>query len=72
MLLQIRVLTVIFLLIQIWPEDEFPLIEVGKLVLNENPKNYYAQVEQIAFCPANMIPGIELSPDEILQVTNLM
>ena len=72
MLLQIRVLTVIFLLIQIWPEDEFPLIEVGKLVLNENPKNYYAQVEQIAFCPANMIPGIESCPDKILQVTNLM
>jgi len=63
---------VLFLLIQIWPEDEFPLIEAGKLVLNKNPENYFTQVEQIALSPANMIPGIEPSPDKVLQVTKLM
>jgi catalase len=68
----IRVITVIFLLIQIWPEDEFPLIEAGKFVLNKNPENYFAQVEQMALSPANMIPGIEPSPDKVLQVTKLM
>jgi catalase len=47
-------------------------MEAGKLILNENPKNYFEQVEQIAFCPSHMIPGIEPSPDKILQVTKLM
>ena len=56
---------------QIWPEDEFPLIEAGKLVLNENPENYFAQVEQMALSPAHMIPGIEPSPDKMLQVIKL-
>jgi hypothetical protein len=46
-------------------------MEAGKLVLNENPKNYFEQVEQIALSPAHMIPGIEPSPDKILQVTKL-
>jgi hypothetical protein len=40
--------------------------------LNENPENYFEQVEQMALCPAHMIPGIEPSPDKILQVTKLM
>jgi catalase len=62
----------VFHLIQIWPEDEFSLIEVGKLVLNENPENYFAQMEQMALSPANMIPGIESSPDIMLQVIKLM
>jgi len=70
-ILQIPVITVLFLLIQIWPEDEYPLIEAGKFVLNENPKNYFAQVEQMALSPANMIPGIEPSPDKVLQVIKL-
>jgi len=70
--LQIPVITVLFLLIQIWPEKEFPLIEAGEFVLKENPENYFEEVEQIAFCPANMIPGIEPSPDKILQVRKLM
>lgn len=56
-----------FDLTKIWPESEFPLFEVGKLVLNENPENYFAQVEQMALSPANMIPGIEPSPDKVLQ-----
>jgi catalase len=40
--------------------------------LNENPENYFEQVEQIAFCPSHMIPGIEPSPDKMLQVTKIM
>jgi catalase len=56
-----------FDLTKIWPQSEFPLIPVGKIVLNKNPTNYFAQVEQIAFAPAHMIPGIEPSPDKMLQ-----
>ncbi|XP_017787727.1 PREDICTED: catalase isoform X2 [Habropoda laboriosa] len=56
-----------FDLTKIWPHDEFPLMPVGKLVLNKNPENYFAQVEQLAFDPAHMIPGIEPSPDKMLQ-----
>lgn len=54
---------------QIWPHKEYPLIPVGKLVLNRNPVNYFAEVEQIAFDPSNMPPGIEPSPDKMLQVS---
>jgi catalase len=54
---------------QIWPQGEFPLIPVGRMVLNRNPKNYFADVEQIAFSPIHMIPGIEASPDKMLQVS---
>ncbi|XP_059143860.1 catalase-like [Physella acuta] len=56
-----------FDLTKVWPHKEFPLIPVGKMVLNRNPKNYHAQVEQIAFSPAHMVPGIEPSPDKMLQ-----
>ncbi|XP_070543216.1 catalase-like [Ptychodera flava] len=56
-----------FDLTKIWPHGEFPLIPVGKMVLNRNPKNYFAEVEQIAFAPAHMVPGIEASPDKMLQ-----
>ncbi|XP_073975279.1 catalase-like isoform X2 [Rhodnius prolixus] len=52
---------------KIWPEDEYPLIEVGKIVLDRNPTNYFADVEQAGFSPSNMIPGIEPSPDKMLQ-----
>ncbi|KAF8773922.1 Catalase like protein [Argiope bruennichi] len=52
---------------KVWPQKEFPLIEVGKLVLNRNPKNYFAEVEQIAFTVSNLVPGIEASPDKMLQ-----
>ena len=53
---------------QIWPHKEFPLIPVGKMVLDRNPKNYFAEVEQMAYEPSNMPPGIETSPDKMLQV----
>lgn len=52
---------------KVWPHGDFPLHPVGKLVLNRNPGNYFAEVEQIAFSPANLIPGIEPSPDKMLQ-----
>lgn len=51
-----------------WSHKEFPLIPVGKIVLDRNPANYFADVEQAAFCPAHMPPGIEASPDKMLQV----
>jgi len=50
-----------------WPEDKFLLIPVGKMVLNRNPENFFAEVEQAAFCPASIVPGIELSADKLLQ-----
>jgi len=56
-----------FDLTKIWPHSEYPLIEVGKFVLDKNPKNYFAEVEQMAFSPANLVPGIEPSPDKMLQ-----
>ncbi len=50
-----------------WPEKKFPLIPVGIMVLNKNQGNYFAEVEQVAFCPASIVPGIELSADKLLQ-----
>lgn len=50
-----------------WPEDVFPLKKVGVMTLNRNPQNFFAQIEQAAFCPANLVPGIELSADKMLQ-----
>lgn len=50
-----------------WPEDKYPLMKVGMMTLDENPKNFFAQVEQAAFCPANIVPGVELSADKMLQ-----
>lgn len=55
-------------LIQIWPHGDYPLIPVGKIVLNRNPVNYFTEVEQMAYDPSNMPPGIEPSPDKMLQV----
>jgi len=52
---------------KVWPQKEYPLIPVGKMVLDTNPKNYFAEVEQLAFSPAHMVPGIEPSPDKMLQ-----
>ena len=52
---------------KVWPHSEFPLIDVGQMVLNRNPLNYFNEVEQIAFAPAHMVPGIEPSPDKMLQ-----
>merc|ERR1712062_783379 len=56
-----------FDLTKVWPHSDFPLIPVGKLTLNRNPRNYFAEVEQIAFSPAHLVPGIEPSPDKMLQ-----
>merc|ERR1712038_694299 len=56
-----------FDLTKVWPHDEFPLMPVGKLTLNRNPKNYFAEVEQLAFSPSHLVPGIEPSPDKMLQ-----
>jgi len=50
-----------------WPEDVYPLKKVGLMTLNKNPQNFFAQIEQSAFCPANIVPGIELSADKMLQ-----
>ena len=50
-----------------WPEDIFPLMKVGVMTLNRNPQNFFAEIEQAAFCPANLVPGIELSADKMLQ-----
>ena len=52
---------------KIWKHKEFPLIEVGVLELNRNPENYFAEVEQAAFTPAHVVPGIGFSPDKFLQ-----
>lgn len=52
---------------KIWRHKEFPLIEVGVLELNRNPENYFAEVEQAAFTPAHVVPGIGFSPDRFLQ-----
>lgn len=51
---------------KLWPEDQFPLQKVGELVLDRNPENVFCQVEQAAFCPANLVPGIEFSDDKLL------
>jgi len=56
-----------FDLTKVWPHADYPLIEVGTLELNRNPANYYAEVEQAAFSPANVVPGISFSPDKMLQ-----
>ena len=50
-----------------WSHKEFPLIDVGVMTLNENPKNYFNEVEQAAFSPSNIVPGISFSPDKMLQ-----
>lgn len=50
-------------LTKVWSHKEFPLQEVGKIVLNENPQNYFAEVEQAAFSPSHLVPGIEPSAD---------
>ena len=52
---------------KVWSHKEFPLIEVGIIELNRNPENYFADVEQAAFNPAHIVPGIGLSPDKLLQ-----
>ncbi len=52
---------------KVWPHGDYPLIEIGVLELNKNPRNYFNEVEQAAFSPTNKVPGIGLSPDKMLQ-----
>lgn len=52
---------------KVWPHGDVPPMDVGRLVLNRNPENYFADVEQAAFSPANFVPGIDASPDKMLQ-----
>lgn len=56
-----------FDLTKVWPKADYPLIEVGAFELNRYPDNYFAEVEQAAFSPANIVPGIGFSPDRMLQ-----
>ena len=56
-----------FDLTKVWPHKDFPLVEIGRLELNRNVGNYFAEVEQSAFAPSNLVPGIGASPDKMLQ-----
>jgi len=56
-----------FDLTKVWPHADYPLIEVGILELNRNAENYFAEIEQAAFEPSNIVPGIGFSPDKMLQ-----
>ncbi|EGR30659.1 hypothetical protein IMG5_126640 [Ichthyophthirius multifiliis] len=57
----------IFDITKVWPHSDYPLIPVGKMVLNRNPENYFAETEQSAFSPSHLVPGIEPSLDKMLQ-----
>lgn len=52
---------------KVWHYEDYPLIPIGRMVLNRNPQNYFAEVEQAAFSPGNIVPGIGFSPDKMLQ-----
>jgi len=52
---------------KVWSHKDYPRIEVGEIVLNRNPENYYADVEQAAFAPSSVVPGLGFSPDRMLQ-----
>lgn len=56
-----------FDLTKVWPHADYPLIEVGEVELNRNAENYFAEIEQAAFSPSNVVPGIGFSPDKMLQ-----
>ncbi len=57
----------IFDITKVWPHEDYPLIEIGRMTLNRNPSNYFAEIEQAAFSPGNFVPGIAASPDKMLQ-----
>ncbi len=52
---------------KVWPHKDYPLIEVGEIELNRNPENFFAEVEQAAFAPSQIVPGLDFSPDKMLQ-----
>jgi catalase len=56
-----------FDLTKVWPHEDYPAITVGEVELNRNPENYFAEIEQAAFSPSNVVPGISWSPDKMLQ-----
>jgi len=56
-----------FDLTKVWPHEDYPMIDVGVLELNRNPENYFMEIEQLAFAPSNVVPGISFSPDKMLQ-----
>ena len=56
-----------FDLTKVWPHKDYPMIKVGIMTLNENPKNYFNEIEQASFSPSNVVPGISFSPDKMLQ-----
>ncbi|MBS1167389.1 MAG: katA [Proteobacteria bacterium] len=56
-----------FDLTKVWPHTDYPLIEVGTFELNRNADNYFAEIEQAAFSPSNIVPGVGFSPDKMLQ-----
>lgn len=56
-----------FDLTKVWPHKDYPMIKVGIMTLNENPKNYFNEIEQASFSPSNIVPGISFSPDKMLQ-----
>lgn len=56
-----------FDLTKVWPHGDYPLIEVGEWELNQNPENYFQYVENAAYSPSNVVPGIGFSPDKVLQ-----
>ncbi|ODN41666.1 catalase [Piscirickettsia litoralis] len=56
-----------FDLTKVWPHQDYPLVEIGVLELNRNVDNYFAEVEQVALSPSNLVPGIDASPDKMLQ-----
>ncbi len=55
-----------FDLTKVWPHSDYPLIKVGTMTLNRNPENFFAEIEQAAFAPSNLVPGIGVSPDKML------
>lgn len=57
----------VFDLTKVWPHSRYPLRPLGKIVLNRNPANYFAEIEQVAFSPSHLVPGIEPSADPVLQ-----
>ncbi len=56
-----------FDLTKVWPHSDYPCVEIGEVTLNRNPENYFAEIENAAFSPSNVVPGISFSPDKMLQ-----
>ncbi|XP_075971174.1 catalase-like [Anticarsia gemmatalis] len=57
----------VFDVTKILPLDRYPLRKLGRIVLNKNPRNYFAEIEQLAYCPGNLVPGIPGAPDKVFE-----